>query len=215
MSTALLEVRQLSYLTNGPYSFSLRAGEAIGLTGSSGVGKTQLLRALVQCILYEGEIFYKDVAAESFAPPEWRKTIGLVPAESVWWYDRVGQHFTAESHGQLLDDFLPRLGFSKDVLTWEISRLSSGERQRLAIIRALLIGPSVLLLDEPCSALDPRSVSMVEQLLLEYKERGATAMIWVSHDYAQLGRVADFCYEVRNDGLHKLRIPNQSNITQV
>jgi ABC-type iron transport system FetAB ATPase subunit len=199
----LLTVKELTYLSNGPYSFALYNNEVIGFTGSSGIGKTQMLRALVEAIPYGGTVLLGGVAAECFSPPEWRRKIGLVPAESTWWYDDIGLHFRGNGDVSL-QDLLQKLGFEADILSWKISRLSTGERQRLALARALVLQPSVLLLDEPCSALDPHSVSLVENLLLQYKSRPKTALLWVSHDFEQVKRVASRCFHVHRNTLENM-----------
>ncbi|NVN11697.1 ATP-binding cassette domain-containing protein, partial [Nguyenibacter vanlangensis] len=71
-----------------------------------------------------------------------------------------------------------------------VHRLSTGERQRLALVRGLRLQPQVLLLDEPCSALDEATTAKVESLLRAEKDKGAV-IILVSHDPAQADRMAD------------------------
>ncbi|MFV0438632.1 MAG: ATP-binding cassette domain-containing protein [Desulfopila sp.] len=91
---------------------------------------------------------------------------------------------------------LGRLGFAEDVLGWQVSRLSSGERQRLAFVRALLPRPKVLLLDEPSSALDEVCTGLLETLVGEMRHSRQLTVLWVSHDQAQLARVADRIFTV-------------------
>lgn len=205
MTTDLLfSVENLTYLDNGPYSFEVRENEVLGLTGVSGIGKTQMLRALVEVIAYGGEVRLGGTPASAFSAPDWRKNVAFVPADSAWWRDTVGEHFPDYLQSQLHKEWLGGFGFNEDVLNWRINRLSTGERQRLAILRALINEPSVFLLDEPCSALDELATSNVEKLLLEYKDRKRTALIWVSHDLDQLKRVANRCYRVQQAHLEKL-----------
>jgi ABC-type iron transport system FetAB ATPase subunit len=205
MKTDLLfSVKNLTYLANGPYSFELRENEVLGLTGASGIGKTQMLRALVEVIVHGGEVRLDGTPATAFSAPDWRKHVAFVPADSSWWHDTVGQHFPDYLQSQLHIKWLDYLGFQEDVFSWRVSRLSTGERQRLAIVRALINEPSVFLLDEPCSSLDERATSHVEKLLLDYKDRKNTALVWVSHDIDQLRRVASRCYRVQQTRLEKL-----------
>ncbi|MBT3361838.1 MAG: ATP-binding cassette domain-containing protein, partial [Rhodospirillales bacterium] len=84
-------------------------------------------------------------------------------------------------------------GLNDDALGWPVSRLSTGEKQRLALIRALIQNPQVLLLDEPTSALDPDSRTMVEDLLAERIAAGLSVLI-VSHDAAQTKRLGARIY---------------------
>lgn len=204
MNEILFSVKDLCYLNNGPYSFEIGEHDILGMTGESGIGKTQMLRALVEVILHDGEICLEDAPSTSFSAPQWRRKVALVPADSAWWYDTVALHF--KGFDQILSQnmWLSRLGFPGDVMEWRVSRLSTGERQRLALIRALIHEPSVVLLDEPCSALDERSTKMVEEILVEYKKRKKTGIIWVSHDLDQLRRITSCCYQVTRSGLESL-----------
>lgn len=187
---ALLAVRDLYYLKFGPFGFELAAGECVGLTGPSGAGKSRMLRSLADLDPHEGAVLLEGDEATGIPAPAWRRQVGYLPAESRWWHDRVGEHFSdlgqGEEHGLTLD----ALGFAPDVLSWSVGRLSTGERQRLALLRLLLNNPRVLLLDEPTSGLDLTNAAGAESLLAGYRERTGAAVLWVSHDAAQLGRVA-------------------------
>ena len=81
------------------------------------------------------------------------------------------------------------LCFSEESEDWPIARLSTGERLRLAVVRALIIRPKVLLLDEPTAALDAASVAAVESLLAD-RIRAGLAVLWVTHDAGQGRRIA-------------------------
>ena len=95
-------------------------------------------------------------------------------------------HFPTGFSGETLAPY----GFEPDALSWNVQRLSTGERQRLAIARLLARTPKALLLDEPTASLDPDNVDRMERLLEDYrKERGAP-VLWVSHDPDQAERVA-------------------------
>ncbi len=86
---------------------------------------------------------------------------------------------------------LGKLGFGEDVLEWRVERLSTGEKQRLALFRLLLNEPKVLLLDEPTAALDVSNVWKVEEVIAEYRNATGAAVVWVSHNPEQIARVAD------------------------
>jgi len=196
-----LSLVNLSFLKNGPYSLTIEAGECIGLTGKSGVGKSQLLRAVADVIAHGGDCFLNGTSCLDISPPEWRSMVAMVPAESFWWYDTVGSHFDPELERVDSVELLGKLGFTSDVMNWQISRLSTGERQRLALVRTLVTGPKVLLLDEPTSSLDKKMVDVVEQLLADICLLRRTACLWVSHDLEQLFRVANKVFRLEQNGL--------------
>jgi ABC-type iron transport system FetAB ATPase subunit len=183
----------LRTLCGGPFSFSVEAGEALALSGPSGCGKTLLLRALADLDPAEGAVFLNGESRDNVPAPQWRKQVGWLPAESSWWFDAVGEHFNGfrlEASG-FRKNVLNQLGFGEDVLGWRIERLSTGEKQRLALVRLLLNGPQVLLLDEPTAALDRTHVHRVEEVIGEYRRSTGAAVVWVSHDPEQIARTAD------------------------
>lgn len=168
-----------------PMTFTVGAAECVCLSGPSGAGKTILLRAIADLIPHAGDARLDDRWCSRMKPTEWRRQVGFLPAESFWWSDRVGDHFADPA----AVDFAA-LGFGTDVLEWEIGRLSTGERQRLALLRLLANRPRALLLDEPTASLDPDNVARVEILLAAYREAHQAPLLWVSHDAAQRARLA-------------------------
>jgi len=125
-----------------------------------------------------------------------------LPAESQWWHDTVGMHF-----GTIDRDRLHDLDFDEEVMSWTVSRLSTGERQRLALLRLLANRPRALLLDEPTASLDVDNASRVEKLIESYRSKERACVLWVTHDPNQAHRVASQHYELR-DG--KLRIAERT-----
>lgn len=166
-------------------NLDLAPGECVGVSGPSGAGKTLLLRAIADLDPHEGEVLLDGVPAGRVPPAQWRRRVGLLPAESAWWGERVRDHFRADP-----GPGLRRLGLPPAALDWEVRRLSTGERQRLALLRLLENRPQVLLLDEPTANLDAAGRERVEGLIAEYRGECAAAVIWVAHDAAQLARVA-------------------------
>ncbi|MED5587151.1 MAG: ATP-binding cassette domain-containing protein [Verrucomicrobiota bacterium] len=184
----MLQVEHLCFLDWGPLSFSVGAGQCLGLSGESGSGKSLLLRAIADLDVHEGEVFLEGKNCVDYPGAAWRGSVAMLAAESRWWFDSVGLHFPEGDH----EPVLLKLGFpGSEVMDWEISRLSAGEKQRLALARLLVRGPDVLLLDEPTANLDPRSTSLVEEVISEYREEQQVPVVWVGHDEEQLKRVAN------------------------
>lgn len=167
------------------------AGECVGLAGISGSGKSRLLRAIADIDPNNGEVYLDGRPRSAFKPSDWRRQVAMLPAESHWWGARVEEHLTASA------DDLAALNLPADVLTWSVSRLSSGERQRLALLRLLPQRPKVLLLDEPTANLDESNIQRVERWLTRQQRELSLSLIWVSHDEAQLRRVADRTFIIR------------------
>jgi ABC-type iron transport system FetAB ATPase subunit len=190
-----LRIKELSYQGRKPVSLTVESEQCVCISGPSGCGKTMLLRSIADLDTHEGEVFLDDIEAASISAPEWRKKVGMLPAENQWWYDTVGDHFPEfnEAYGR-------QLGFDKDILSRPIDRLSTGERHRLSLIRLLGNTPAVLLLDEPTSSLDLENVIQVEALISQYKQIHKAAVIWISHDPEQIRRVAARQF-VLNDGM--------------
>ncbi len=182
----MFSVRNLARPGLGPLSFELAAGGCLGIGGPSGAGKSLLLRALADLDASDGEVSLDGTRREDLPAPDWRRRVCYLPAESGWWADRVGAHLPDWEAARPL---LSPLGLPEACRDWPVARLSSGERQRLALIRALVRDPQVLLLDEPTAALDPESTAAVENLVAEHRAGGGYAL-WISHDAAQLARVA-------------------------
>jgi len=203
MSISHLSLHHLSFLNNGPYSFSLRRGECLGLNGASGVGKTQLFRAISDLIPSLGDIVLKGKNKDSVSAVQWRSQVTMVPTDSVWWYDEVSSHFSTPKEKSFLDNMCIKVGLPKEIVNWQVSRLSTGEKQRLSLIRTLQIKPAILLLDEPTSALDAVNTKLVETLLLDLCQSENLSLMWVSHDAAQLERVSDRIFFMDKTGIRE------------
>jgi phosphate-transporting ATPase len=145
-----------------------------------------LLRAVADLDPNEGEVSLDGRDRASIPAPEWRGQAVYLPADAGWWADRVGEHFP--DHGPA-DAIITRLGLPEESLGWEIARLSTGERQRLALARALLLSPKALLLDEPTSGLDEDSTRLAEEELKSRLGEGCTILM-VTHSREQARRMA-------------------------
>jgi len=189
-TTPLLQLGDLRRPAIGPVSLQVAAGECVCISGPSGTGKSQLLRAIADLDPHEGEVRLCGVAADRIAAHEWRRQVGLLPPESSWWLPLAGDHF----HGD--PPQLAEAGLPADILQRPVARLSSGEKQRLALLRLLGNRPRVLLLDEPTANLDPDNTLRIEAVITAYRKAQGAAVVWVSHDRRQVGRVCDRHYEV-------------------
>ena len=170
----------------GPVSVSVARGECLAIQGASGSGKSLLFRAIADLDPNRGEVYLNDRSRAEMPAFEWRRKVSFVPAESGWWADRVADHF---DDAGVLHDLLETVGLT-GALDWDVSRLSTGERHRLAIIRALQTQPDALLLDEPTASLDAEMTTAVEGLIKQQLARGVCVLL-VTHDPEQAERVAN------------------------
>ena len=191
----MLTVRALTRLHISA-SFEVKDGECVALQGPSGVGKSLLLRAIADLDPNEGTVELDGTLRETVSAPHWRKQVTYVAAEPGWWGDRVQEHFTTWEQAVPL---IERLGLPPSCGTWDIRRLSSGEKQRLGLVRALVLRSRVLLLDEPTAALDAVSTAAVESIVAERVSVG-TSVIWSTHDKAQAHRVGSRLFIMASGG---------------
>ena len=182
----MLRVKGLTRLGLGPFDFEVADGECLAVTGPSGAGKSVLLRAIADLDVNGGRVFTGQMAREDVSGPEWRRAVALLPAESGWWGDLVAAHFGDVG---VVAPMLPQVGLDPGALGWQVARLSTGERHRLALLRALEPGPEVLLLDEPTTMLDTATTEQVEALLKTRMAAGLS-IVMVTHDVDQPTRIA-------------------------
>ncbi|MGY3232150.1 ABC-type iron transport system FetAB ATPase subunit [Luteibacter sp. HA06] len=183
----------------GPFNFTVTACQCLTITGPSGSGKTVLLRMIADLDAHEGTVTMDGTDRASITAAEWRRRAALVPARSGWWADSVGEHFAPDREATWralgAELLLPTAVFDR-----AIEDVSTGERQRLALIRALLIEPRLLLLDEPTASLDPVATQAVEGLIAQRRAAGTT-VIWVTHSAEQAIRVGDVTRQMHAGGV--------------
>lgn len=168
-------------------SFSLEGGKCLAVRGASGSGKTLMLRALADLDPSDGMVSLDRAEKSTIPAPDWRRKICYVAAEPGWWAATPAAHFDNwEAARPLAEAFL----LPSAIGSAPIGQLSTGERQRIALIRALVGSPRFLLLDEPTAALDSVATAAVETVLRARLAAGI-GIILVTHDSAQAIRFTD------------------------
>ncbi|HET8748275.1 MAG TPA: ATP-binding cassette domain-containing protein [Ramlibacter sp.] len=195
----MLETLRLQRLHVGPIDLQAGAGTCVAIEGRSGSGKSVLLRMIADLDPHAGDAALDGEPCSRMPAPRWRQRVTYVAAATGWWYDTVAPHF---EDGERLRALLPRVGLPAEAAGWEVARLSTGERQRIALLRALTPTHRVLLLDEPTSGLDAESTAQVEALLHDELARG-TIIVMVTHDPGQAGRLAHQRYLLADGRLHE------------
>ncbi len=192
----------------------VRQGEVLALIGASGSGKTTLLRSLNRLTeitaggARAGRITLDGQEIHELEVNDLRRRVSMVFQQPnpfpMSIYDNVAYALAEQRQPRgrrrrktpelerAVEDALRRAGLYEEVagdLDRSALRLSGGQQQRLCIARALAAGPEVLLLDEPCSALDPISTATIEELIVGLRE--SVAIVIVTHNLQQAFRVAD------------------------
>ena len=191
-------------------SLPIRQGEVLGLIGPSGCGKTTLLRSLNRLdgadrsASLSGRITLDGVDIAELEPTALRRRVTMVFQQPnpfpMSIFDNVAYVLREQAKRKprktslrpQVEEALARAGLLEEVrdnLDHPALRLSGGQQQRLCIARALAANPEVLLLDEPCSALDPQSTQVIEDLIVKLREE--VAVVIVTHNLQQAHRIAD------------------------
>lgn len=174
-----------------PLSFEVADGECLAVDGPSGSGKTRLLRALADLDEADGRVFLDGAEQSEMPAPQWRALVRYVSSEPAWW--------TATVRASLADDdaiqarvirIVTALGLTVVDLDRPVVELSTGERQRMSLARALADDPRVLLLDEPTSGLDAQAVALVEEVI-RFRMLSGKIVLLASHDLGLMKRLAD------------------------
>jgi phosphate transport system ATP-binding protein len=191
-------------------SIAVRTGEVLALIGPSGCGKTTLLRTLNRLTEltpgadHDGRILLDGEDVDELEVTALRRRVSMVFQQPnpfpMSIFDNVAYALREQARKRpgrsvvapLVEDALRRAGLwdeVKDDLDHPALRLSGGQQQRLCIARAIATRPEVLLMDEPCSALDPRSTTVIEELITELSQE--LAIVIVTHNLQQARRVGD------------------------
>jgi len=182
-----------------PICFELKAEQRVVLFGESGTGKSVLFRALADLIPHDGQVTLNDKTQTDICPEHWRRQVMYFSAETGWWKETADAHFETLPTNEQLE----AVGLSQQQLKQPISQLSSGEKQRLALLRGLSYQPTVLLLDEITANLDKVATLKVEAVVKDYCQTHSAAMLWISHDEAQKNRLADEAHQWPIESLYQ------------
>jgi phosphate transport system ATP-binding protein len=191
---------------------SVRANRVTAIIGPSGCGKTTFIRCLnrmhelVHDSKVSGQVLLdgKDIYASDIDPVLIRRRVGMVfqrpnPFPTMSIYDNVaaGLKLMGFKKGKSLDEIVKRSleqatlwDEVKDDLNKSGASISGGQQQRLCIARAIALQPEVILMDEPCSALDPIATTKIEDLIDELKKK--YTVVIVTHNMQQAARVSDY-----------------------
>jgi ABC-2 type transport system ATP-binding protein len=182
-------------------SMSIRCGEIYGILGANGSGKSTLIRLVSTLLTLEGgrvEVFGHDVERDEMAV---KQLINRVSVDAAF-FKKLSPHenlaYAARLYG--LDArharmeairILARLGIGPKRLSRPLEQMSRGMQQKVAIARALLTSPTVLLLDEPTTGLDPRSKLDVQSFIEEVRDTHDATIVLTTHDLAEAERLCD------------------------
>jgi tungstate transport system ATP-binding protein len=183
-------------------SFSLEKGDVFGLIGPTGAGKTTLLRLLDQIeVPSSGRVYFEgqDVTGSGRLRSGARRKISIVFQKPVVFNTSVYENvaYPLKVRGNNAKTVAERVNMMLKTVGLEgygkrnARTLSGGETQKVALARALVTKPQVLLLDEPTANLDPLSLDKIEKLVVQFNRDYGTAMVIATHEMAQGQRLAD------------------------
>ena len=176
-------------------SFSIDQGEIFGFLGPSGAGKTTTINILTgQMKADDGEVSLLGIHPQDYKAEDYRE-LGIM-SESVGYYERMSLYenleFFARFHKvpmEEVDRLLKQLDLY-EVRKTKAGKLSTGQRQRLFLIRAILHHPKIVFLDEPTSGMDPSLAQKVYKVLLQLKESGVTIFL-TTHNMQEATKLCD------------------------
>jgi ABC-2 type transport system ATP-binding protein len=182
-------------------SMSIRRGEIYGVLGANGSGKSTLIRLISTLLTLDGgrvEVLGHDVEREEMAVKQLINRVSvdaaffkkLSPHENLSYAARLYGMDAKKAKVQVVA-ILARLGVGEKRLDRPVEQMSRGMQQKVAIARALLTSPTVLLLDEPTTGLDPRSKLDVQAFIEEVRDTHDATIVLTTHDLAEAERLCD------------------------
>jgi ABC-2 type transport system ATP-binding protein len=182
-------------------SFEVRRGETVAILGQNGSGKSTLIRLLSTLLLHDGgsaRIFEHDVFRETRAV---RRLINRVSVEASFFKKMSATEnlsYAARFYGmsprstrRRIPEILERVGFPRDRIGEPLEDMSRGMQQKVALARALLTAPILLLLDEPTTGLDPRSKLEVQEFIREIRDTHDATVLLCTHDLVEAEQLAE------------------------
>jgi ABC-2 type transport system ATP-binding protein len=182
-------------------SFEVRRGETVAILGQNGSGKSTLIRLLSTLLLHDGggaRIFDHDVFTETRAV---RRLINRVSVEASFFKKMSAVEnlsYAARFYGmspastrKRIPEILERVGFPRERIGEPLEDMSRGMQQKVALARALLTAPILLLLDEPTTGLDPRSKVEVQQFIREIRAQHDATVVLCTHDLVEAEELAE------------------------
>jgi putative ABC transport system ATP-binding protein len=176
------------------------AGLIHTLIGPSGAGKSTFIKLINRLIdPTEGRVLVDGTDIKNFDIISLRRKIGMVFQQAYLFDGTVSDNikYGPKLAGEKNVDvkyYLQIVGLGENLENKSVDNLSGGEQQRVSIARTLANKPEVILLDEPTSALDPASTQLIEDLILELKNKFNLTFIWITHNMEQAKRVGDYTY---------------------
>ena len=194
-------------------SFCLRKGETIGIIGGSGSGKTSLANALLRLIPATGKVWLNGTDFFALSNAELKKkrpeiqivfqdpALSLNPrllVKDIIQEGLIANHTPKSQQSEKVRKILQAVHLDSDILTRYPHELSGGQRTRVALARALVLSPSVLILDEVTAALDTQTRQSIIQLLLRLQQQFELGYIFISHDISLIQQIAHTVYEMKD-----------------
>lgn len=218
-SNCLLEGRELSLQIEkqtllSSVSFMVQPGQRIVLTGPSGSGKSLLVRAMALLeATSKGDLHWCGEAVKGPQVPIYRRQVMYLHQRPTFFAGSVednlqlafsfGSHRARKYDPNIVHQLLDKVGRTGEFLTKDSDRLSGGEAQIAAILRALILEPTILLLDEPTAAIDHQTTLLFEQLVLDWVQQcpHERAFVWITHSDSQADKLATVRWSMENGRL--------------
>ncbi|HBC96400.1 MAG TPA: methionine ABC transporter ATP-binding protein [Clostridium sp.] len=214
----LLEFKNVSYTSGDKHilknlSLAIDRGDFISIVGPSGSGKSTFFRLCSQLISpTEGTILYKNIPYNKYDPIEWRRKIAYCFQTPSFFGNTVMDNLkfpfsvrNKKADLSIIKKLLKDFKMDTEYLSRAVNNLSGGEKQRIALIRTLITGPEILLLDEVTSALDEKNTLIVENVIKSLNGSGIT-ILWITHNSQQSRKYANKILSIENGTLKSLEV---------